>query len=181
MKIIKNISIVLAMICLLSSFAGCKENTASIDDLTEQNQQLYEYCYDMENRNADLTERLSYYEDKVKVNVSGGFSAMVFETSPAYGIDTSINSMATVSQFQSMPFLLWIGPEIKEFPEPQKIYFFEIESTPIEMTNYEYDNLINDPHILFAQYPIKIKSFRIATDDEWGLEPASNTLTFTKE
>ncbi len=106
----------------------------------------------------------------VNAKITGSFCATVRWIGPDYCLDDSTPNTVMLTCFQSEPFLIFPGEEIASKLEVGKIYYFEVQDTPIgNISKSEFDKGII-VETAFALYPIKIKAFRIANQDEWGLQ-----------
>ncbi|MBZ4670588.1 MAG: hypothetical protein JG769_892 [Oscillospiraceae bacterium] len=114
-------------------------------------------------------EQSSSADDAVNAKITGSFCATVRWVGPDYCLDDSTPNTVMLTLFQSAPFLIFPGEEAASKLEVGKTYYFEIEDTPIgSIPKSEFDKGVITEKA-FVLYPIKIKAFRLAKEDEMGL------------
>lgn len=120
------------------------------------------------------TEFEKSYEN---IRISGGFTATVREILPDYCLDNVTPSVAVVTEFQSGPFIISLGEDLASGLVVGETYVFEIEPKEIQLDAGAESN-INNTVTLLNQYNLKVVSYRVAEENELGLE--SLTLSVNK-
>lgn len=113
-----------------------------------------------------------------KTTISGSFTVCVRDVIPDYCMDNVTKNVAVVTEFQSNPFTVFVGEEIANQLEIGQNYVFTIN--PIEVDEAKEDIEGMSLASLVWELPeFEITEFRLANEDELGLE--SLTLTITME
>lgn len=120
------------------------------------------------------TQTVEAYEN---IRISGGFTATVREVMPDYCFDNVTPAVAVVTEFQSGPFIVNLGPELASELVAGETYVFEIESKEIQVPAGT-ESYISNTVVLLNQYNLQVVGYRVAEDDELGLE--SLTLSVEK-
>lgn len=130
-------------------------------------------CGKSEINEADATIE----EDISRTIISGEFTVGVRDVIPDYCLDDITPCVALVTEFQSYPFTIYVGEEIGAQLENGTQCVFSIE--PIEV-NYSVEELqkMNLSSLVWEISGLKITGFRLAEEDELGLD--SLQLTFTE-
>ncbi len=156
-----------ALICLtcIMTLTGCSGVSQEEYDAV---------CAERDLLQAKLTELQAETDDNstdyLTVDISGHFSATVRDVIPDYCLDGSTPQVAVVTLFQDAPFTLFIG-ETADQLEIGKNYVFEIKpQESVKMTADEYQQGCSDVDTAISLYNIQISSFRLAEEDEWGLD-----------
>lgn len=103
------------------------------------------------------------------IRISGGFTATVREVLPDYCLDNVTPSVAVVTEFQSGPFIISLGEELASELVIGENYVFEIEPKEVQVATGTESNS-NNTVVLLNQYNLRVVSYRVAEEDELGLE-----------
>ena len=109
--------------------------------------------------------------------ISGSFTVTVHEVIPDYGVDSDIPGVAVVTEFQSHPFTIRVGEEIgRKLIDEQadNVFVFTIE--PIEVDCSKEDVQKMELSSIVWEFPVKIKDYRVAEENELGLESLHLTI-----
>ena len=112
-----------------------------------------------------------------KTKVSGSFTVTVREVLPDYVLDDFTPNMAVVTEFQSSPFMMYVGEEIGRRLEAGTTYVFTIESTTL---NFSMDTL-EQMGMCSIVWFLDIVDVRPANEDECGLESLQIDFEEVKE
>lgn len=109
------------------------------------------------------------------VTVSGSFTATVRDVISDYVLDTSIPSVALVTEYQCGPFTVHVGEEIGSQLQTGEAYVFTV--TPVN-TDYPKEVLERvSTAALLEMFPeMKVISFRLAEKSEIGLDSLRLTI-----
>ena len=119
-------------------------------------------------QNERLSIELESERETVDAKVSGAFVATVRHIIPDYTLDNTTPRIAILTQFQSEPFMLYLGEEMAAKLEAGKTYYFEVDDTPVgEIPVVEFEK--GYYYIEQGTYRLNIKSVREPTEGEGGL------------
>lgn len=107
--------------------------------------------------------------------ISGSFTVYVQDVLPDYIVDDFSPNVAYVTEFQHESFAFYVGSEIGSQLEKGKAYVFTIEPVGVNCSKDFLESL--DLSQLVSLVPHSaIKDFRLATEDEIGLESLRLTV-----
>lgn len=111
----------------------------------------------------------------IETTVSGSFTVCVRDVIPDYCLDGVTLNVAIVTEFQSYPFTLFVGEEIGSQLEIGEIYVFTIKPMVVDYTK-EYLKGLNLSSLVWELPQMEITDFRLANEDELGLESLRLTI-----
>lgn len=111
-----------------------------------------------------------------KTVISGEFTVSVRDVIPDYCRDDFTPVVALVTEFQSYPFTVFVGEEIGSQLQKNTVYVFSVEPTEVD---YSIDAVKKMPLSALAWEGIRISGFRLAEENELGLE--SLQLTYQEK
>lgn len=123
----------------------------------------------------DEAKNVEVESDVVEAKVSGSFTVCVREVIPDYVLDDVTPSVAIVTEFQDYPFALYVGGEIGSQLKAGENYVFTIEPTTAMFAKEDLDKLTTGS-LLGILEPVRITKFRLATEDEIGLDSLRLTV-----
>ena len=162
------VSMLLAALLTVVLFSGCtKTETADYTALAAENQRL--------------TAELAAATETVNTKVTGTFVADVRQVSPGYTLDAVTPTAVMLTCFQDSPFMVIVGEELASKLTAGKAYYFELEEKEIgKISKAEFEKGCPNLAAAFPLYNLQIKSFRLAQDDERGLESVNVTFAEVK-
>lgn len=107
--------------------------------------------------------------------ISGSFAVYVQDMLPDYVVDDFSPNVAYVTEFQHESFALYVGGEIGKQLEKGKAYVFTIDPVVVNCSKEFLESLDLSQLVSLVPYTA-IKDFRLATDDEIGLESLRLTV-----
>ena len=107
--------------------------------------------------------------------ISGSFAVYVQDMLPDYVVDDFSPNVAYVTEFQHESFALYVGEKIGKQLEKGKAYVFTIEPVVVNCSKDFLESLDLSQLVSLVPYTA-IKDFRLATDDEIGLESLRLTV-----
>lgn len=143
---------------LIFSLFGCGNNNQSIDN-------SYKKGY-IDGYEAGFDDG----DKKYFAQFSGSFTATVKKLIPDYYALPG-NTIAVVHFFQNQPFLLRFQEDMTGKLNEETSYIFEFEPFEVEVLNDE-----ETPDISNYMYSINVTSYRVAEDDELGLQSKTPTV-----
>ncbi len=166
MKNGKSIVCALIMVLVLCSCGGNTVSKEQYDAVCAERDALQEQL-----ASATTTENSGDAEStSVTVNICGNFVGRVKDLIPDYCLDASTPQVAIVTQFQSMPFAVYVGDLAKQL-EADKAYVFTLKTKEsVEILKTEYREGALDPAQMIPYYNMQVESVREATADEAGLD-----------
>lgn len=105
----------------------------------------------------------------IETTISGSFTVCVRDVIPDYSLDGVTPNVAIVTEFQSYPFTIFVGEEIGSQLEIGEIYVFTIKPMVVGYTK-EYLKGLNLSSLVWELPRMEITDFRLANEDEFGLE-----------
>ena len=168
----KKIGVMLLALLLLTG-CGLKTDDKSNDTYNEGYNEGYSEGY-----NAGVQEEkdTTDIEENVRIaKFSGAFTATVEKLIPDYCALPG-NTIAVVHFFQSMPFLIQFHEDMTGKLEEGETYVFEFEPFQVVVVGDDEHPQINN-----YMYQINVVSFRIAKEDEIGLESICADVSFEQE
>ena len=156
----KRATIVLGLVLILT-LVGCGNNAQSSDAHNAEYEEGYAAGYEAGYHDG---EEQATGNEKHFAQFSGSFTATVEQLLPDYYALPG-KTVAVVHFFQDRPFLLHFQKDLTgEFIEGTA-YVFEFETFEVELPDDE-----ENPDISDYMYSINVTSYRVAEDDELGLE-----------
>lgn len=134
---------------------------------TEQNR--------METETSEEQEINDTLSNNAKTTISGSFTVCVRDIIPDYCMDGVTSTVAVVTEFQSYPFTVFVGEEIGSQLEVDKIYVFSIDPIVVDYPK-EYLQQLNLSSIVWEFSDFEITDFRLANEDELGMESLTLTI-----
>jgi len=107
--------------------------------------------------------------------ISGSFTVYVQDVLPDYIVDDFSPNVAYVTEFQNTAFAFYVGSEIGSQLKKGKAYVFTIEPVAVNCSKDFLESLDLSQLVNLVPYTA-IKDFRLATDDEIGLESLRLTV-----
>ena len=162
----KIIAIVLCLVLVLS-LVGCGNNNQSSDTHDTNYEEGYTAGYE-----AGYNDGKQQMAENKKcfAQFSGAFTATVEQLLPDdYAF--SDKTIAVVHFFQDRPFLLHFQKDLTGELIEGTSYVFEFETFEVELPDDE-----ENPDISDYMYSINVTSYRVAEDDELGLEGKMPTV-----
>lgn len=162
----KRATIVLGLVLILT-LVGCGNNAQSSDAHNAEYEEGYAAGYEAgyNDGKQQMTESQKHF-----AQFSGSFTATVEQILPDYYALPG-KTVAVVHFFQDRPFLLHFQKDLTgEFIEGTA-YVFEFETFEVELPDDE-----ENPNISDYMYSINVTNYRVAEDDELGLEGKMPTV-----
>lgn len=162
----KRATIVLGLVLILT-LVGCGNNAQSSDAHNAEYEEGYAAGYEAgyNDGKQQMTESQKHF-----AQFSGSFTATVEQLLPDYYALPG-KTVAVVHFFQDRPFLLHFQKDLTgEFIEGTA-YVFEFETFEVELPDDE-----ENPNISDYMYSINVTNYRVAEDDELGLEGKMPTV-----
>ena len=162
----KMIASVLCLVLVLS-LPGCGTNVQSSDTRNASYEEGYAAGYEAGYHDGKQPEPGN---EKRLAQFSGAFTATVEQLLPDY-YALPEKTIAVVHFFQDRPFLLHFQKDLTGELIEGTSYVFEFETFEVELSEDE-----EDPDISDYMYSINVTSYRIAEDDELGLDGKTPTV-----
>ena len=162
----KIIAMVLCLVLVLS-LAGCGNNDQSSDTHDANYEEGYTAGYEVgyNDGKQQMVENKKYF-----AQFSGSFTASVEQLLPDY-FALPGKTIAVVHFFQDRPFLLHFQNDLTGELIEGTSYVFEFETFEVELPEDE-----ENPDISDYMYSINVTSYRVAEDDELGLDGKTPTV-----
>lgn len=162
----KRATIVLGLVLILT-LVGCGNNAQSSDAHNAEYEEGYAAGYEAgyNDGKQQMTESQKHF-----AQFSGSFTATVEQLLPDYYALPG-KTVAVVHFFQDRPFLLHFQKDLTGELIEGTAYVFEFETFEVELPDDE-----ENPDISDYMYSINVTSYRVAEDDELGLEGKMPTV-----
>ena len=162
----KRATIVLGLVLILT-LVGCGNNAQSSDAHNAEYEEGYAAGYEAgyNDGKQQMTESQKHF-----AQFSGSFTATVEQLLPDYYALPG-KTVAVVHFFQDRPFLLHFQKDLTGELIEGTAYVFEFETFEVELPDDE-----ENPNISDYMYSINVTSYRVAGDDELGLEGKMPTV-----
>ena len=162
----KRATIVLGLVLILT-LVGCGNNAQSSDAHNAEYEEGYAAGYEAgyNDGKQQITESKKHF-----AQFSGSFMATVEQLLPDYYALPG-KTIAVVHFFQDRPFLLHFQKDLTGELIEGTSYVFEFETFEVELPDDE-----ENPDISDYMYSINVTSYRVAEDDELGLEGKMPTV-----
>ncbi|MFR5705977.1 MAG: hypothetical protein ACLUEF_09575 [Faecalibacterium prausnitzii] len=162
----KRATIVLSLVLILT-LVGCGNNAQSSDAHNAEYEEGYAAGYEAgyNDGKQQMTESQKHF-----AQFSGSFTATVEQLLPDYYALPG-KTVAVVHFFQDRPFLLHFQKDLTGELIEGTAYVFEFETFEVELPDDE-----ENPNISDYMYSINVTNYRVAEDDELGLEGKMPTV-----
>lgn len=162
----KRATIVLGLVLILT-LVGCGNNAQSSDAHNAEYEEGYAAGYEAgyNDGKQQMTEIQKHF-----AQFSGSFTATVEQLLPDYYALPG-KTVAVVHFFQDRPFLLHFQKDLTGELIEGTAYVFEFETFEVELPDDE-----ENPNISDYMYSINVTNYRVAEDDELGLEGKMPTV-----
>lgn len=162
----KRATIVLGLVLILT-LVGCGNNAQSSDAHNAEYEEGYAAGYEAgyNDGKQQMTESQKHF-----AQFSGSFTATVEQILPDYYALPG-KTVAVVHFFQDKPFLLHFQKDLTGELIEGTAYVFEFETFEVELPDDE-----ENPNISDYMYSINVTNYRVAEDDELGLEGKMPTV-----
>ena len=162
----KRATIVLGLVLILT-LVGCGNNAQSSDAHNAEYEEGYAAGYEAgyNDGKQQMTESQKHF-----AQFSGSFTATVEQLLPDYYALPG-KTVAVVHFFQDRPFLLHFQKDLTGELIEGTAYVFEFETFEVELPDNE-----ENPNISDYMYSINVTNYRVAEDDELGLEGKMPTV-----
>ena len=162
----KRATIVLGLVLILT-LVGCGNNAQSSDAHNAEYEEGYAAGYEAgyNDGKQQMTESQKHF-----AQFSGSFTATVEQLLPDYYALPG-KTVAVVHFFQDRPFLLHFQKDLTGELIEGTAYVFEFETFEVELPDDE-----ENPDSSDYMYSINVTSYRVAEDDELGLEGKMPTV-----
>jgi len=162
----KRATIVLGLVLILT-LVGCGNNAQSSDAHNAEYEEGYAAGYEAgyNDGKQQMTESQKHF-----AQFSGSFTATVEQLLPDYYALPG-KTVAVVHFFQDRPFLLHFQKDLTGELIEGTSYVFEFETFEVELPDDE-----ENPNISDYMYSINVTNYRVAEDDELGLEGKMPTV-----
>lgn len=162
----KRATIVLGLVLILT-LVGCGNNAQSSDAHNAECEEGYAAGYEAgyNDGKQQMTESQKHF-----AQFSGSFTATVEQLLPDYYALPG-KTVAVVHFFQDRPFLLHFQKDLTGELIEGTAYVFEFETFEVELPDDE-----ENPNISDYMYSINVTNYRVAEDDELGLEGKMPTV-----
>ena len=162
----KRATIVLGLVLILT-LVGCGNNAQSSDAHNAEYEEGYAAGYEAgyNDGKQQMTESQKHF-----AQFSGSFTATVEQLLPDYYALPG-KTVAVVHFFQDRPFLLHFQKDLTGELIEGTAYVFEFETFEVELPDDE-----ENPNISDYMYSINVTNYRVAEDDELGLEVKMPTV-----
>lgn len=162
----KRATIVLGLVLILT-LIGCGNNAQSSDAHNAEYEEGYAAGYEAgyNDGKQQMTESQKHF-----AQFSGSFTATVEQLLPDYYALPG-KTVAVVHFFQDRPFLLHFQKDLTGELIEGTAYVFEFETFEVELPDDE-----ENPNISDYMYSINVTNYRVAEDDELGLEGKMPTV-----
>ena len=111
----------------------------------------------------------------IETTVSGSFTVSVRDIIPDYCVDDVTPNVAVVTEFQSYPFTIFVGEEIGSQLAVGEVYVFTIKPMTVKYSK-DYLESMSLSSLVWELPEFEITDFRLANEDELGLESLSLTI-----
>lgn len=162
----KMIASVLCLV-LVFSLSGCGTNVQSSDTRDSSYEEGYTAGYEAGHRDGELQ---AAGNKKYFAQFSGSFTATVEQLLPDYYALPG-KTIAVVHFFQDRPFLLYFQKDLTDELMEETPYVFEFEAFEVELPEDK-----ENPDISDYMYSINVTSYRVAEDDELGMNSKMPTV-----
>ena len=162
----KRATILLGLVLILT-LVGCGNNAQSSDAHNAEYEEGYAAGYEAgyNDGKQQMTESQKHF-----AQFSGSFTATVEQLLPDYYALPG-KTVAVVHFFQDRPFLLHFQKDLTGELIEGTAYVFEFETFEVELPDDE-----ENPNISDYMYSINVTNYRVAEDDELGLEGKMPTV-----
>ena len=162
----KRATIVLGLVLILT-LVGCGNNAQSSDAHNAEYEEGYAAGYEAgyNDGKQQMTESQKHF-----AQFSGSFTATVEQLLPDYYALPG-KTVAVVHFFQDRPFLLHFQKDLTGELIEGTAYVFEFETFEVELPDDE-----ENPNISDYMYSINVTNYRVADEDEHGLEGKMPTV-----
>lgn len=162
----KRATIVLGLVLILT-LVGCGNNAQSSNAHNAEYEEGYAAGYEAgyNDGKQQMTESQKHF-----AQFSGSFTATVEQLLPDYYALPG-KTVAVVHFFQDRPFLLHFQKDLTGELIEGTAYVFEFETFEVELPDDE-----ENPNISDYMYSINVTNYRVAEDDELGLEGKMPTV-----
>ena len=152
---------------LILTLVGCGNNAQSSDAHNAEYEEGYAAGYEAgyNDGKQQMTESQKHF-----AQFSGSFTATVEQLLPDYYALPG-KTVAVVHFFQDRPFLLHFQKDLTGELIEGTAYVFEFETFEVELPDDE-----ENPNISDYMYSINVTNYRVAEDDELGLEGKMPTV-----
>lgn len=163
----KKKAIIVLCLALVFTLIGCGNNAQSSDAHNAEYEEGYAAGYEAgyNDGKQQMTESQKHF-----AQFSGSFTATVEQLLPDYYALPG-KTVAVVHFFQDRPFLLHFQKDLTGELIERTAYVFEFETFEVELPDDE-----ENPNISDYMYSINVTSYRVAEDDELGLEGKMPTV-----
>ena len=167
----KRATIVLGLVLILT-LVGCGNNAQSSDAHNAEYEEGYAAGYEAgyNDGKQQMTESQKHF-----AQFSGSFTATVEQLLPDYYALPG-KTVAVVHFFQDRPFLLHFQKDLTGELIEGTAYVFEFETFEVELPDDE-----ENPNISDYMYSINVTNYRVAEDDELGLEGKMPTVEIVSQ
>ena len=157
----KKKAIIVLCLALVFTLIGCGNNAQSSDEHNAEYEEGYAAGYEAgyNDGKQQMTESQKHF-----AQFSGSFTATVEQLLPDYYALPG-KTVAVVHFFQDRPFLLHFQKDLTGELIEGTAYVFEFETFEVELPDNE-----ENPNISDYMYSINVTNYRVAEDDELGLE-----------
>ena len=163
----KKKAIIVLCLALVLTLIGCGNNAQSSDEHNAEYEEGYTAGYEAGYHDG---EEQATGNEKHFARFSGSFTATVEQILPDYYALPG-KTVAVVHFFQDRPFLLHFQKDLTGELIEGTAYVFEFETFEVELPDDE-----ENPNISDYMYSINVTNYRVAEDDELGLEGKMPTV-----
>ena len=163
----KKKAIIVLCLALVLTLIGCGNNAQSSDEHNAEYEEGYTAGYEAGYHDG---EEQATGNEKHFAQFSGPFTATVEQILPDYYALPG-KTVAVVHFFQDRPFLLHFQKDLTGELIEGTAYVFEFETFEVELPDDE-----KNPNISDYMYSINVTNYRVAEDDELGLEGKMPTV-----
>ena len=163
----KKKAIIVLCLALVLTLIGCGNNAQSSAEHNAEYQEGYTAGYEAGYHDG---EEQATGNEKHFARFSGSFTATVEQILPDYYALPG-KTVAVVHFFQDRPFLLHFQKDLTGELIEGTAYVFEFETFEVELPDDE-----ENPNISDYMYSINVTNYRVAEDDELGLEGKMPTV-----
>lgn len=170
-------AVFILILCCTLALCGCSRvSQAEYDTLLAQRDQLLEENNTLKSENEAMLSGST--DDCIRSRVSGCFVAQVHCVIPGYVLDGTTPMVAVVTNFQCLPYTLYLGETLVNEVSDGGVYVFEIQETYVDLTPNQLALAPMSPDVAVALFDLRIASITPIeeTDYEYGLD--SNHLIF---
>lgn len=163
----KKKAIIVLCLALVFTLIGCGNNAQSSDEHNAEYEEGYTAGYEAGYHDG---EEQATGNEKHFARFSGSFTATVEQILPDYYALPG-KTVAVVHFFQDRPFLLHFQKDLTGELIEGTAYVFEFETFEVELPDDE-----ENPNISDYMYSINVTNYRVAKDNELGLEGKMPTV-----